>query len=76
MTKILVRFVKQVPNDIMTVYKLRYKSPNIPFRQIAGMRDKLIHDYFGVDYEIIWKTIKDKLPQFAKDIENLINNCK
>ena len=40
------------------------------------MRDKLIHDYFGVDYEIIWKTITDKLPQFAKDIELLIKNCK
>ena len=36
------------------------------------MRDKLIHDYFGVDYEIVWKTIKDKLPQFSNEIVNLI----
>ena len=54
----------------------RNKYPNIPFKQIAGMRDKLIHDYFGVDYEIVWKTIKDKLPQFNTDIINLINNLK
>lgn len=36
------------------------------------MRDKLIHDYFGIDYEILWKTIKDKLPQFKLEIEKLI----
>lgn len=68
--EIIGEAVKNLPEDFRNQY------PNIPFRQIAGMRDKLIHDYFGVDYEIIWKTIKDKLPQFAKDIENLINNCK
>lgn len=50
----------------------RNKYPNIPFKQIAGMRDKLIHDYFGVDYEIVWKTINDKLPEFYTNIEKLI----
>ena len=54
----------------------RNKYPNIPFKQIAGMRDKLIHDYFGVDYEIVWKTIKDKLPQFNDDITTLIDLTK
>ena len=52
----------------------RNKYPNIPFKQIAGMRDKLIHDYFGVDYEIVWKTIQDKLPEFNSDIEKLITD--
>ena len=52
----------------------RNKYPNIPFKQIAGIRDKLIHDYFGVDYEIVWKTIKDKLPEFNSDIEKLITD--
>ena len=40
------------------------------------MRDKLIHDYFGVDYDIVWKTIKDKLPQFKKDIEEIMEELK
>jgi len=52
----------------------RNGHPNIPFKQIAGMRDKLIHDYFGVDYEIIWKTINDKLPQFNSEIKKLIED--
>jgi len=52
--------------------KFRAEYPHIPFKQIAGMRDKLIHDYFGVDYQIVWQTVKNKLPQFKEDIENLI----
>lgn len=68
--EIIGEAVKNLPED------LRKQNPQIPFRQVASMRDKLIHDYFGVDYEIIWKTIKDKLPQFKKDIENLISDYK
>ncbi len=51
----------------------RNQYSHIPLRQVAGMRDKLIHDYFGIDYEIVWKTIKNKLPQFELDILELIN---
>ncbi len=68
--EIIGEAVKNLPENF------RNKYPDIPFRQIAGMRDKLIHDYFGVDYEIIWKTIKDKLPEFNKKIVLLIQNYK
>ena len=68
--EIMGEAVKNLTND----FKCNY--PHIPFRQIAGMRDKLIHDYFGIDYEIVWKTIKDKLPEFKTDIEQLINNLQ
>lgn len=53
---------------------LTSKYPNIPFRQVAGMRDKLIHDYFGTDYEIVYKTIKDKLPEFKEQIKAMLND--
>ena len=66
--EIICEAVKNLSEDF------RNKYPNIPFKQIAGMRDKLIHDYFGVDYEIVWKTIKDKLPEFNSDIEKLITD--
>ncbi len=65
--EIIGEAVKKLPKDF------RDKYPNIPFRQIAGMRDKLIHDYFGIDYEIIWKTIKDKLPEFNNEIKILLS---
>ena len=56
--------------------EFKSKYPHIPFRQIAGMRDKLIHDYFGVDYEIVWLTIENKLPQFESEIDKLIAEFK
>jgi len=41
---------------------LRDKYPNVPWKKMAGMRDKLIHEYSGVDLEIVWQTIKKELP--------------
>jgi len=52
--------------------ELKQKYPDIPFKQVAGMRDKLIHDYFGTDYKIVWTTIETKLPEFRKDIDKII----
>lgn len=66
--EIIGEAVKNLPEEF------RNKYPQIPFKQVAGMRDKLIHDYFGIDYEIVWKTIKDKLPEFREAIENILEN--
>jgi uncharacterized protein with HEPN domain len=50
---------KRVSNDLKTTYF------DVPWRDMAGMRDKLIHDYMGVDIEVVWKTIKVDIPQLS-----------
>ena len=65
--EILGEAVKKVPKDI------KKKYPQVPWEEIAGMRDKLIHEYFGVDTEIVWKVASEELvplkPLFEKLLE-------
>lgn len=46
--------------------------PNIPWQDIAGMRDQLIHEYFGIEMEIVWNTITDDIPSFKKTIQEIL----
>jgi uncharacterized protein with HEPN domain len=58
--------VKQIPDSLQQQY------PDVEWRAIAGMRDRLIHVYYGVDYEIVWDAVTNKVPPFAKNIELIL----
>ncbi len=57
---------KRIPDDI------RNQAPTLPWRSMAGMRDKLIHDYVSVDVEIVWRTVVEDLPQLGTRIGELL----
>jgi uncharacterized protein with HEPN domain len=58
---------KLLPEDIRKHY------PDIPWRSIAGLRDKVIHGYIGVDYELLWETITKKIPVVISGIQVILD---
>lgn len=54
----------------------RRKYPQVPWARAMGMRNKLIHEYFGVDLGLIWKTTKEDLPRLRTEIEGILNEIK
>lgn len=54
----------------------RKEFGKIPWIEIIGMRNKVIHEYFGVDEEVLWKTIEKDLPELKREIKKIIKNQK
>ena len=67
-----IEIIGEASKSIPEAMKAKYKD--LPWKKMAGMRDKLIHAYFGVDTETLWKAVKDNIPPLKKSIQKMLKD--
>lgn len=65
--EIIGEATKKIPAD----FKVKWNS--IQWKNMAGMRDRLIHDYIGVNYSIVWDVLKNKIPELNLQVREVLN---
>jgi len=68
--EIIGEAVKKIPEAVKNHY------PQIPWRDMAGMRDKLIHEYFGVNLRAVWDTVKQDIPNLKPSFDKILKDFK
>lgn len=61
-----LEIIGEATKNLPESFRQKYKK--LPWMEMAKMRDKIIHFYFGVDYEIVWKVIKERLPRIKSEL--------
>ena len=64
--EVLGEATKKIPEEF------RKKHPKVPWKKMAGMRDKLIHDYWGIEVQRIWETATEDIPLLKKQIKDIL----
>lgn len=64
--------IGEAVRSIPLAIRRRYKE--VEWSQIAGTRDKLIHHYFGVNWEIVWNVVQEKLPALRTDVRRILTD--
>lgn len=68
--EIIGEAVKNIPEEV------RKKYPEIPWKNMAGMRDKVIHEYFGIRLERVWETVKRDIPNLKPLFEKMLKDVE
>ncbi len=66
--EIIGEATKKVPEEFRT------KHPTVEWRGMVAMRDRLIHDYFGVDFELVWDVVEKRIPKLRSQIAGILEN--
>jgi len=69
-----LEIIGEATKNIPASVKNRY--PQIPWKKMAGMRDKVIHEYFGVDLKRVWRTVKKDIPDLKPLFEKILSDFK
>ena len=69
-----LEIIGEAVKNLSPDFKKRYKE--IEWKKIAGLRDKMIHSYFGVNWDIVWDVIKNQIPKLKEQVENILDRVE